>query len=63
MKLIHAQIAEAQKNYDTAKRELLNAAVKAGIPEENVLTLRQNARELFDVLRELDQRILNARWL
>ncbi len=60
MKLIHAQIAEAQKNYDAAKRKLTNAAVDAGIGDEEILELRSSARELLQILRELDDKMLRG---
>lgn len=60
MKLIHAQIAEAQRNYDAAKRKLTNAVVNAGIGDEEVLELRASARELLQILSELDGKMLRG---
>ena len=60
MKLIHAQIAEAQRNHDAVKRELINAAVNSAIEDEEVLALREELRKHHQILRELDERLLSG---
>ena len=62
MKLIHAQIAEAQKKYDLAKRELVNSVIDLDVDDQKVIELRSWTQQLYRELKSLDAKILGRWW-
>jgi hypothetical protein len=61
--MLHAQIAEAQKTLDTARRELKNAAINFEVSDEELLEARANVRRIYDELKALDAKKLNRQGL
>ncbi len=61
--MLHAQIAEAQKTLDTARRELKNAAINFDVSDEELLEARANVRRIYDELKALDAKKLSRQGL
>lgn len=58
MKLIHAEIAECQRNLDAARKGLREAVADLDADDQAILHLRAEMRSLFKKLRELDFEML-----
>jgi hypothetical protein len=56
--MLHALIADAQARLNTARRELRHAAVNFDIPDEQLIELRNKAREIYVELSQLDRKKL-----
>lgn len=56
--MLHALIADAQARLDEARRQLRLAAINFDVPDDELLALRANAREIYDELAALDRKKL-----
>lgn len=56
--MLHALIADAQARLNNARRELRHAAVNFDVPDEELIELRNKARDIYVELTQLDRKKL-----